>query len=92
MEDEHFQFIKETVINNLNRGTKEKLYRASLNTDIVTMIYMHNMKYIINNPIEVQQDFDLATVYKEIISQHIYSVINKDAYDILEQYLQKLDL
>ena len=92
MEDEHFRFIKETVINNLHRGTKEKLYRASLNTDIVTMIYMHNMKYIINNPIEVQQDFDLATVYKEIISQHIYSVINKDAYDILEQYLQKLDL
>lgn len=92
MEEEHFQSIEDTVRNNLNRGTKEKLYRPSINTDIITMIYMNNMKYIINNPIEVQQDYDLATVYKEIISQHIYSVINKDAYDILEQYLQKLDL
>ena len=92
METKHFQFIKNTMYNNLIRGMKEGLYRDNIEPDLVMTVYMIKMNYMINNPIDISKEYNLATIYKEVISQHMYGVITKDTYDILEQYLQKLNL
>ena len=92
MESQHFQFLSDTIKNNLKRGIKEKLFRKKMDINVVSLIYMLKNKYIILNPMEVQTEYDLATVYKVIISQHLYSVVNKESFDILEQYLKKLNL
>lgn len=92
MESQHFQFLSDTIKNNLKRGIKEKLFRKKIDINVVSLIYMLKNKYIILNPMEVQTEYDLATVYKVIISQHLYSVVNKESFDLLEQYLKKLNL
>lgn len=87
---QHFEFIEETIISNLNKGIQEGVYRADINTDIIAKLYIANGRVIIDERSFPSKIYPKPEVFFEFISYHLHGIIEKTSIKQLDKYLKKL--
>lgn len=76
-------FIK----SNLERGIKEKLYRADINVDIITQLRIQQTEIVLNNSEDYTKDkYNLGEVMAEITKHFLFGICNNSGLKIVEYY------
>ncbi len=88
MEDYKRGFIQETIIQNLNRGIQEGVYRQDLNPKIVAQVYLSNVEMIFGG-----QEFDKLNInpyelFIEIFMLHMRGIVSESGLQVLIEHLK----
>jgi TetR/AcrR family transcriptional regulator, cholesterol catabolism regulator len=88
MEDYKRGFIQETIIQNLNRGIEEGVYRQDLNPKIVAQVYLSNVEMIFGG-----QEFDKLNInpyelFLEIFMLHMRGIVSESGLQVLIEHLK----
>lgn len=82
-------FIAKTVVENLNRGIEEGLYRENLNAEIIAKLYLAKIDAIWNHEIFSPAEFTSAQIHLEMIRYHIRGIASKKGLDYLSKRISK---
>ena len=87
-EDHQNNFIYDSVLQNINKGLEQKLYRKNLNSSIIAKIYSKKIDMIFNNEIFPSNKFKFADVHIEMVRYHLRGIVNDKGL----KYLSESDL
>lgn len=88
MEQHQWNFVLNQIIENVNQGIKEGLFREHLNPEIVGRLYVASIDNIFNPDIFPWPKFTFQTVYSEMIRFHIKGLVNENGLNYLQQKIQ----
>ena len=74
------------VLNNLERGIKEKLYRDNMQTEIVARFRMASIWILFDQKIFPYPKFELSNVFKEVLLLFLYGLVTPKGYQLIEKY------
>lgn len=80
-----FQVIKE----NIERGQKEELYRADINTDVIAKIRLETMMLPFNQEIFPKNKFNLVDLEHQLIEHFLFGVSTMKGYKLILKYQQQ---
>ena len=88
MEDYKRGFIQETILQNLNRGIKEGVYRQDLKPQIVAHIYLSNVEMVFGG-----REFDAIKVspyeiFIEIFMLHMRGIVSESGLQLLIEHFE----
>lgn len=86
IEEHHFNFIQQVIMNNLERGVKEALFRKNIRTDIIAKLYVGKSIIIAD-----ESNFPLKLIswdqlLKEHLLYHLYGVLSEEGIKLVKQY------
>ena len=84
------EHIYQQTYNNLLRGIQEGLYRSDFNVEVVAKIQVALHRSIVMENIFPDADYPRATLFIEIISYHLRSIVSEKGRKIMEEGLKKL--
>ena len=79
----------ESVLDNLNKGIKEGLYREEIKTDIIAKIYVSRVEQDYNNNIFSIAEITSVDVFNEVLIYHLHGICNNKGLKILNQKLEE---
>lgn len=82
--DYKFNFIYNCVVNNIQRGIKEGLYRKSIRPEIIAKIYVLRVDYIIDGDVFPSEQFSFFTVNEEVMRYHLGGLVNEKGMEYLK--------
>ena len=85
LESERKSFIKRTMLDNLQQGKKEGLYKPELDPEITSDIYIHLMGYLTNPENHHGQPADLKTMHFELIKYHLRSICTSQGLALMNK-------
>jgi AcrR family transcriptional regulator len=88
----HHHEFKQGMIDNLERGMEEGLYRADLDADIIATCYIAMMMMIIDRTVFPAQDRPLTEIIRHHATYHLNGIVNQFGRDRLDLYLKQEDL
>jgi len=80
-----FQVIKE----NIERGQKEELYRADINTDVIAKLRLETMMLPFNQEIFPKNKFNLVDLRQHLIEHFLFGVSNIKGHKLILKYQQQ---
>lgn len=83
--DYKMTFIYNIMLNNMNRGIAEGMYRKDLNPDILAKIYIARMDLIIDQKLFPFAKYDFVSVYRETLNYHIQGISSSEGQAYLEK-------
>jgi hypothetical protein len=89
MEDYKENFVRKSVLNNINRGVQEEIYRKNLNPEIITSLYMVMLDGLCSAEDNFDNLYALKSLYLEMVSYHVRGIANDKGLDLLRQSLKK---
>jgi TetR/AcrR family transcriptional regulator, cholesterol catabolism regulator len=81
------EFVSESIMNNLNRGIKEGLYRNNINKDINVKLRIEQMQ-IISTLFLSTPNFSKKKVFKELFLQILYGMSTLKGHKLIDNYLK----
>ncbi len=78
------EFIFNSIKKNLEDGIKQGLYRADLNSAIVSRIYLYNVDHVLQGEIARHSDLNMSLVYQEMVSYHLHGVVSQKGLAYLD--------
>ena len=81
------EFVSESIMNNLNRGIKEGLYRNNFNKDINVKLRIEQMQ-IISTLFLSTPNFSKKKVFKELFLQILYGMSTLKGHKLIDNYLK----
>lgn len=88
IEEGHFSFIKKTIIENIERGKKEDLYRQEIHTEIIAELYVSSSKHFIIESM-FRLDYDPSVVYTEMVLYHLHGIMSSEGEQLFNQNKSK---
>lgn len=86
IEKHHTAFIKQTIAENLKRGIEEGLFRADLNPDVISQLYVAKSLMIANENAFQSIDIELNNLFKEHLLYHLYGVLSEEGLKLVKKY------
>lgn len=80
----------ESMLANLRKGKKEKLYRQDFNEDIIARMYLLRMHRIPHNEIISAKEFTSSSFIYEMFVYHIRGIASAEGIKFLENNIHKL--
>jgi hypothetical protein len=77
------------IIDNINDGVKEGLYRNDLNYDIIARVYVSRMEMYQTDLWQPLEKYHLGEVFQTLFIYHIRGIASKKGLDYLEKYMDK---
>lgn len=86
-----WKFVKQAILDNIQRGKREGLYRDEINEEITARTYVGATDLISDG--EVFTDLDLSSdkIFYEIIKQHLFGLVNESGKEILIELINKYE-
>jgi TetR/AcrR family transcriptional regulator, cholesterol catabolism regulator len=86
LHEHKWKFVKQSILDNIQRGKNEGIYRTDLNDEIVSTIYVSSTDLISNG--EVFANFDMTTdqIFMELIHFQIHGMANEKGIEYLKKY------
>lgn len=82
-------FVAEMIHKNVNRGISEGIYRAELDADIISRLFVGMTDLIFDGQTFPWPEFSLTRVYTEIISFQIHGMANEKGLKFLTKKMNK---
>ena len=83
------QTITQMVLENIERGIKEGLYRRNLHKEIVARFRMASIWILFDQDIFPYPKFELSNVFKEVLELFLYGLVSPKGYQLIEKYQQQ---
>lgn len=80
-----FQYIHNLLVQNLTAGIKQGDYRADLNADIVSKIYLSAIEVLYNQTLFPTHKFPFIKIYREFLNYHLYGILTEKGKTFLDQ-------
>lgn len=90
VESLHFDFIHNTIKDNIIKGMASGLYREDIDPIIVAKLYVGKNIVVTDNKMFPMSDFNMEELYKQYFFYHIYGIASKDGLKLLENYKAEL--
>ncbi|MBK8621189.1 MAG: TetR/AcrR family transcriptional regulator [Saprospiraceae bacterium] len=87
IEQQHFNFIKTTIEQNVIRGQKEGLYRDDVHPGIISRLYVAKSNTIVNQDIFPLTEFDLPDLFRQLEMYHLFGIVSEEGKKLLHQNL-----
>jgi len=79
-------FLLEIIINNLEKGVKEGLYRENIKIDILSRFRLESMMLAFNMDLYPPSKFNALEVTLEIIQHFLYGLSTESGYQLINEY------
>jgi AcrR family transcriptional regulator len=76
-------FVVQTIIDNINKGIEQNLYRPNLNPEIIAKFFAVKLENMFDDKVFPTSKFDLANVYMEYIRYHLMGICNQNGADYI---------
>ncbi len=83
--------ILEHIMENLDQGIQEGLYRKDLNKEIVAHLYFQKIEDFQNMTKEQLQDFSYPKIFEVMFENHIRGISNQRGIEYFEKQKEKLN-
>ncbi len=84
-----YKFLFEVIKENIERGKKEELYRADINTDVIAKIRIETMMLPFNQDIFPKNKFNLVDLEQQLIEHYLFGVSTIKGYKLILKYQQQ---
>jgi AcrR family transcriptional regulator len=88
MEDYKRGYIQETIIQNLNRGMQEGVYRQDLNPQIVARVYMSNVEIVFGGQEFKNLNVNAYEIFIEIFMLHMRGIVSESGLQLLIEHFE----
>jgi TetR/AcrR family transcriptional regulator, cholesterol catabolism regulator len=79
-------FMYSVVLDNLQRGVAEGLYRADLNTDIIARIHLATSFQLFDEQMFPNTLFSKEVVFEEYLNHYLHGILSESGREFLRQY------
>ena len=83
------QFLLQVIKENIERGKKEELYRADINTDVISRIRLETMFLPFNPEIFPKSKFNLVELEHQLIEHFLFGVVTIKGHKLILKYQQQ---
>ena len=83
LQKNYLEFGQKIIGENIKRGQKRGIYRADINTSIITKIYVSNIFLLVDEDIFPLKGFDKESLFIEYIKYHIHGIVSKKGIKLL---------
>ncbi|MCX7863329.1 MAG: TetR/AcrR family transcriptional regulator [Bacteroidales bacterium] len=93
LNDFRVKHIREKIIQNLQRGITEGVYRKNINIEIVSFMYVNIIEHfpdLINS--EQLKKYSVDTVLREIYLFHLHAIVNEKGRQYLRTKINQIEL
>jgi AcrR family transcriptional regulator len=90
-ENHRKEFILALIENNLERGKKEGIYRAELNSGIVGRIQIGTIEIFADDELLPPDAFPRPLVHREFVLYHLHGIVSDLGRSLLERYLKQAE-
>ena len=85
----HIEVKRQEVISrlkeNILKGINEELYRNDINIDIISKLYFFNIRNIVNEFYDFDNNFSKAEIFTEFVKYHLNSIVTEKGRLILKK-------
>ncbi len=85
IESFHNEFIYKTILDNLQRGIEEGIYRKNIKAEIVAKLYVANNILIVDEGAFSLREYHPDELFQEHIRYHIYGVASPKGIKLLDK-------
>jgi AcrR family transcriptional regulator len=78
-------YVKGYILQNLEKGVANGLYRDNMNIEIIARMYVGRMQTIVNEEIFPGNDYSFNEIVNESIRFHIYGIVSQKGREYLEE-------
>lgn len=89
IQDQHFDYILNTVVENIKRGQKENLYCDDIDADIISKMYIRQILTLADETVFPLSKYERSDLYKSLVTYHVRGLLNEKG--IRRAQLLKLD-
>ncbi len=89
LSNKQFDVMKGCVIENLNHGIKEGLYRKNIDTEFIARIYFNGMNSIKNKDLFPLDNFSMNTLMNYYLEYHLRGICTEKGVLKLEKQLEE---
>lgn len=82
----HFSFIKQTIRENIFRGKKEGIYRAEINADIISNLYLNMTLNIMEEDHFPRANYPKVFLFENFIEYHLHGILNEKGLKKYKSY------
>ena len=90
VDNKHSDYIRKVILENIQRGVTEEIYREDLNPKIIAEMYVGQTRLITNEDIFPLKEYDKTELLKHQIYYHLNGIINKKGQSLFSKYLKAL--
>ena len=84
--DHRNKFLLEIIMNNLQKGIQEGLYRTEINVEILSRFRLDSMMIPFNIELFPPARFNLMEVHQEILENFLYGLVTEKGYHLILAY------
>ena len=84
MEKHKWEFVRSMIRENIERGILEKIYRESINSEILARLYVSSTDAIMNSSIFPWPEFKFQEVFIEMIYFQLHGMVNEEGRTYLK--------
>jgi len=86
------KFLYEIIVNNIQRGIAEELYRPDVQVDVMAKFRLESIMIPFNIIVFPPARFNVADVTREIIEHFVYGLATPRGYELIQKYKQERTL
>jgi AcrR family transcriptional regulator len=86
LHEHKWKFVKKSILDNIQRGKNEGLYRSDLNDEIVATVYVSSTDLISNGDVFANFDMTSDQIFMELLNFQLYGMANEKGLDYLKKY------
>ncbi|MBL0309976.1 MAG: TetR/AcrR family transcriptional regulator [Bacteroidetes bacterium] len=84
--DHRYNFMLKSILRNIENGVKQGVYRANLNSEIISKIYIAGVDILGNQRLFPAKEYVFLHIYKEYINYHLRGIVSEKGLRLLEQH------
>ncbi len=81
-----YNFLFQTVKDNIERGKKEELYRPEINADVVATVRLETMMMPFNEDLFPKSKYGLVFLEQQLIEYYLYGLVSLKGYKLISKY------
>ncbi|MEC3905901.1 TetR/AcrR family transcriptional regulator [Tamlana sp. 2201CG12-4] len=87
LKDKQFKVMQTCVIDNLNRGIEQELYRKSINVDFISRIYFSLMLAIKDKALFPSRQFSMKMLMSNYLEYHLRGICTPKGLETLNKFI-----
>lgn len=90
MENHRSKYIYGTVVNNINKGIEQGLYRPDIKPELIARFYIAKSKVAVEDDFLLKSDHPFTEILLEMMQYHILGIATPKGVQYFEQNLPKI--
>jgi len=87
VEGDHYDYIKNLIKKNIERGVKEGFYRDDTDSEVLSRMYIGLSRLMVNEEVFPTNQYDISYLYESFLMYHLNGIMNTKGRKELVKYI-----